>query len=929
MATVRVVVVDEDGNPQKGVTVAAYSLANFPNVVDRQISDSAGSALFTITEPVFFDAFNRRGVSMRERNYPGRIQVQIVSFGGLMNADYVVAHDGTGTHETLFGADGALQEALATGESKFIWLCTTHEETLSTTEALPAFALNQQIIVASGTRERAVISVTIPSTALAVTFTNGNGADSLLAFKSFRFSRVSGTGALLGPDGTSPAPIPDLELENMDFHDGGSTFDALVGGSLLAPFTTANLTVRGCTGDGALVIWQLGATSNGLGLFQMEDCRMTLQGINRHSSDTSVDWGMGGQGTIVRNNFFIHSSAVMFKQNYDAITWHFSNNIIHTSYNGILIRTGVVQTGSNIHITNNTSRHSTAGAQFLQLNSATSNVKNIMVSGNSLDGPGSGTAISTVFVNTGALPESIIIWPNSYRDWTTNFDGTAGGATDDITDVGTDGSVAFAPLAPDYLVGTTQAGLPNEIVAGTTPGGELSSSPSWAAPTVNATHSGTPHHNENHASRHAEGGADELNVADLGSTGASSGDVPTADGAGGIDWLAGGSGGGGGAAVIPFVIDAVPNTWTNMPAALTELFGATNHRTQIDFTDVTDVTFVVNVQTAGVAGSKLRVQYSLDESSWAYLDGVSGPSVAIDATGVEVATVTIEAAAQALVFLRVVGIDGDAAGDPVFGNILLIAGGASSGAAPIGAYYVVGEASGPLTNEIVKDYMQDNYDPIAYPGTPDALDDEFEGGGAIDGKWTLANDPGFTQTSFAGNLYIPIAASGAAPTQSNIPKLSQAPPSGSVTWEFRIKASMAYTTHGTNPGFAPQVGLYIRNSTNNQVLDIVIQGNNAVGTQRITTDQESGTGFTGAGGTASVITPGLPVILRMRKTTANAYTSANTYVTDYSFDGITWIRILSISKTFTTNPDEIGIMAMRPTAAVAGEAAVDFFRRVA
>lgn len=48
-----------------------------------------------------------------------------------------------------------------------------------------------------------------------------------------------------------------------------------------------------------------------------------------------------------------------------------------------------------------------------------------------------------------------------------------------------------APTGADYLVGTTQAGLSAEIVVGTTPGGELGGT--WAAPTVDATHSGSTH----------------------------------------------------------------------------------------------------------------------------------------------------------------------------------------------------------------------------------------------------------------------------------------------------------------------------------------------------------------------------------------------------------------------------------------------------
>lgn len=52
------------------------------------------------------------------------------------------------------------------------------------------------------------------------------------------------------------------------------------------------------------------------------------------------------------------------------------------------------------------------------------------------------------------------------------------------------------------------------------------------------------HHNEDHAARHADGGADELDVADLASGTATSGQVPTADGAGAVSWADPAGGGG-------------------------------------------------------------------------------------------------------------------------------------------------------------------------------------------------------------------------------------------------------------------------------------------------------------------------------------------------------------------------------------------------
>ena len=53
-----------------------------------------------------------------------------------------------------------------------------------------------------------------------------------------------------------------------------------------------------------------------------------------------------------------------------------------------------------------------------------------------------------------------------------------------------------APTDADYLIGTAHADLSAEIVVGTAPGGELGGT--WAAPTVDATHSGSAHHTRGH-----------------------------------------------------------------------------------------------------------------------------------------------------------------------------------------------------------------------------------------------------------------------------------------------------------------------------------------------------------------------------------------------------------------------------------------------
>jgi len=119
-----------------------------------------------------------------------------------------------------------------------------------------------------------------------------------------------------------------------------------------------------------------------------------------------------------------------------------------------------------------------------------------------------------------------------------------------------------------------------------------------------------------------------------------------------------------------FQLGSAALVWTNMPAALTEFREVTVQRTKVDLTNYKSARLIVNVDTAGFAGASLRLQYSLNEADWSYLDGATGPDCDISATGVEESTwVTLEAAAKDDVYLRLVGINGDGIEDPKFGSI--------------------------------------------------------------------------------------------------------------------------------------------------------------------------------------------------------------------------------------------------------------------
>ncbi len=133
-----------------------------------------------------------------------------------------------------------------------------------------------------------------------------------------------------------------------------------------------------------------------------------------------------------------------------------------------------------------------------------------------------------------------------------------------------------------------------------------------------------------------------------------------------------------GAAALAFTVPVraaySTQSWTAMPAALTEFNSNTQGRTKADLTNATQSRLVVHMMsTQGAASAELRAQYSTDASAWNYLDGATGPAVAINSASVTLASawVSLVAGAKADVFIRVAGINGDGIISPSFGNISL------------------------------------------------------------------------------------------------------------------------------------------------------------------------------------------------------------------------------------------------------------------
>lgn len=136
------------------------------------------------------------------------------------------------------------------------------------------------------------------------------------------------------------------------------------------------------------------------------------------------------------------------------------------------------------------------------------------------------------------------------------------------------------------------------------------------------------------------------------------------------------AGGGGGTIQLDLHAEAdAAATWTNMPSAVTFLFGSHRHVHRVDLSGCTQCRLVVNKQaTAGAAASKLILRYRTAFSTTAgdYSNiGTSEVSVAVNVQNNCIASSWVNLAAGAIadVYVAVVGSGGDGALDPQFGNI--------------------------------------------------------------------------------------------------------------------------------------------------------------------------------------------------------------------------------------------------------------------
>lgn len=233
-------------------------------------------------------------------------------------------------------------------------------------------------------------------------------------------------------------------------------------------------------------------------------------------------------------------------------------------------------------------------------------------------------------------------------------------------------------------------------------------------------------------------------------------------------------------------------------------------------------------------------------------------------------------------------------------------------------------------------WITDNVQPDAYPGSPTAFDDEFNQISTIDAKWTIVNDPPFgVGGTNAGFLYA-LVSELTTDNFDNLHRIYQTPPAGTSAMQFAAK--VAITTNGLAAEFGEfaSIAVYLGNSTNDEAIGCEIQvSNDTAGT---TLYRGRGEQYT-AGAAAAVTTDQVQVsggfgqflYVMLYKSTSNAYTSSNTYSMHVSANGIIYQEVGSMSKTFTTACDEVGIYVRAPKAQTGtpfGEVLADWFRQL-
>ena len=241
----------------------------------------------------------------------------------------------------------------------------------------------------------------------------------------------------------------------------------------------------------------------------------------------------------------------------------------------------------------------------------------------------------------------------------------------------------------------------------------------------------------------------------------------------------------------------------------------------------------------------------------------------------------------------------------------------------------------------VESFLLRNLDPDVSPSSPATINDEFFGGGSINAKWSITNNPAgvdaLNQNDFEGFLTVGLIEQSGTDNFANGVRIHQTPPSGS--WDVRAKVAL-----GIDDGFPAEEGefaaatLYIANSTGSEFLNSGLQFNNASGSfwplHAVADKEDAAIGFVRwsvAIDLMKMIVPTQFYYVRLAKTTAGSYTTTNTYRSYISANGVIWHLVAEEQRAFAASADEIGLLFRRPKnqgGTPHARVLVDWFRQV-
>jgi hypothetical protein len=255
-------------------------------------------------------------------------------------------------------------------------------------------------------------------------------------------------------------------------------------------------------------------------------------------------------------------------------------------------------------------------------------------------------------------------------------------------------------------------------------------------------------------------------------------------------------------------------------------------------------------------------------------------------------------------------------------------------ACPRAAQYIVGAAHADLSAERVKPQLYLNYDIDDTPAAPNALDDEFDNS-SLDVKWTIVNDPAganaVSETAYVGYLWVGLPEL-VTDTFDTLVRVYQTPPGDNSAWTIIIKASVGIEglASSTDAGEFAGVGVYLGTAADDELVATIMQYNDAAGDQFACRLQGQNDMGVPTFNNYQIVPAGGTYYLKLKKSSAEAYTSSNVYNMYYSFNGILWYHCGQQTKTFAHACDEIGIIFRGPKAqggTPVGSGIVDFFRR--